>query len=71
MLLSVIGVFADLGYLGWDEAVITGRRKPRGKSLSSFLCVMVLLIDVAVLIAGCLWFAAVAVLRGRRPRRRC
>jgi hypothetical protein len=31
MLVSVIGVFADLGYLGWDEAVITGRRKPRGK----------------------------------------
>ena len=31
MLVSVIGVLADLGYLGWDQAVITGRRKPRGK----------------------------------------
>ena len=31
MLVSVIGVLADLGYLGWDEQVITGRRKPRGK----------------------------------------
>ena len=28
MLVSVIGVLADLGYLGWDEAVITAR-KPR------------------------------------------
>jgi len=35
MLLSVIGVLADLGYLGWDEAVITGRRKPRGKELTA------------------------------------
>jgi len=35
MLTSVIGVLADLGYLGWDEAVITGRRKPRGKDLTS------------------------------------
>ena len=35
MLLSVIGVFADLGYLGWDQAVITGRRKPRGKELTA------------------------------------
>jgi hypothetical protein len=34
MLVSVIGVLADLGYLGWDEAVITGSRKPRGKELS-------------------------------------
>ena len=34
MLVSVIGVLADLGYLGWDEAVITGRRKPRGKEMS-------------------------------------
>ena len=34
MLLSVIGVFADLGYLGWDEAAITGRRKPRGKQMT-------------------------------------
>ena len=35
MLLSVIGVLADLGYLGWDEAVVTGRRKPRGKELTA------------------------------------
>ena len=35
MLLSVIGVFADLGYLGWDEQVITGRRKPRAKELTA------------------------------------
>ena len=35
MLLSVIGVFADLGYLGWDQAVVTGRRKPRGKELTA------------------------------------
>jgi hypothetical protein len=34
MLVCVIGVLADLGYLGWDEAVITGRRKPRGKEMS-------------------------------------
>jgi hypothetical protein len=34
MLTSVIGVLADLGYLGWDQAVITGRRKPRGKELT-------------------------------------
>jgi len=34
ILTSVIGVFADLGYLGWDEAVITGRRKPRGMDLT-------------------------------------
>src|SRR5260370_1230487 len=34
MLTSLIGVFADLGYLGWDDAVITGRRKPRGKELT-------------------------------------
>jgi len=33
MLVSVIGVFADLGYLGWDQEVITGRRKPRGKPM--------------------------------------
>jgi hypothetical protein len=25
MLTPVIGVFADLGYLGWDKEVITGR----------------------------------------------
>jgi hypothetical protein len=35
MLVSVIGVFADLGYLGWDEQVVTGRRKPRGKELTA------------------------------------
>jgi hypothetical protein len=35
MLVSVAGVFADLGYLGWDEAVVTGRRKPRGKELTA------------------------------------
>lgn len=35
MVLSVIGVFADLGYLGWDQEVITGRRKPRGKQLTA------------------------------------
>lgn len=35
ILTSLIGVFADLGYLGWDEAVITGRRKPRGKELTT------------------------------------
>ena len=35
MLLSVIGVLADLGYLGWDQEVITGRRKPRGKKLTA------------------------------------
>jgi hypothetical protein len=34
MLTSLIGVLADLGYLGWDDAVITGRRKPRGKPLT-------------------------------------
>ena len=34
MLTSVLGVFADLGYLGWDQAVITGRRKPRGQELT-------------------------------------
>jgi hypothetical protein len=35
MLLSVIGVLADLGYLGWDQEVITGRRKPRGKEMTA------------------------------------
>lgn len=34
MLTSVIGVLADLGYLGWDKEVITGRRKPRGRDLT-------------------------------------
>src|SRR6202011_6064359 len=35
MLTSLIGVLADLGYLGWDQAVITGRRKPRGQDLTA------------------------------------
>ncbi len=35
MLTSVIGVSADLGHLGWDKDVITGRRKPRGKELTA------------------------------------
>ena len=34
ILTSLIGVFADLGYLGWDKEVVTGRRKPRGKDLT-------------------------------------
>jgi hypothetical protein len=34
MLTSLIGVLADLGYLGWDGEVITGRRRPRGKELT-------------------------------------
>jgi len=34
MLTCLIGVLADLGYLGWDHEVITGRRKPRGKELT-------------------------------------
>jgi hypothetical protein len=34
ILTSLIGVLADLGYLGWDEKVITGRRKPRGGELT-------------------------------------
>jgi hypothetical protein len=33
MLVSLIGVLADLGYVGWDDAVITGKRKPRGKEM--------------------------------------
>ena len=32
-LTCLIGVLADLGYVGWDEDVITGRRKPRGKEM--------------------------------------
>ena len=35
ILTSLVGVLADLGYLGWDKAVITGRRKPRGKELTA------------------------------------
>jgi hypothetical protein len=33
MLVSLIGVLADLGYAGWDEQAVTGRRKPRGKEM--------------------------------------
>lgn len=33
MLVSVIGVLADLGYVGWDERAVTGKRKPRGKGM--------------------------------------
>lgn len=35
MLTSLIGVLAGLGYPGWDQAVITGRRKRRGKELTA------------------------------------
>ena len=35
ILTSVNRVLADLGYLGWDEAMITGRRKPRGKEMTA------------------------------------
>ncbi len=35
MLTAIIGVLADLGYLGWDSQVITGRRKPRGGELTA------------------------------------
>jgi hypothetical protein len=35
MLTAVIGVLADLGYLGWDQTVMTGRRKPHGKDLTA------------------------------------
>jgi hypothetical protein len=34
VLVPLIGVLADLGYVGWDGQVITGRRKPRGKEMS-------------------------------------
>ncbi len=34
MLVSVIAVFAGPGYVGWDEQVVTGRRKPRGRELA-------------------------------------
>jgi hypothetical protein len=34
ILTSLTGVLADPGYPGRDEAVITGRRKPRGKDLT-------------------------------------
>jgi len=33
-ILRFLGLFADLGYLGWNKEVITGRRKPRGKNLT-------------------------------------
>jgi hypothetical protein len=29
-ILRFLGLFADLGYLGLDKDVVTGRRKPRG-----------------------------------------
>ena len=32
MLTSVIGVLADLGYLGWDQAVITGGGSRAGRT---------------------------------------
>ena len=32
-LLSLIGVLADLGYVGWHDEVITGKKKPRGKDM--------------------------------------
>ena len=35
MLTAVIGVLADLGYLGWDQAAMTGRRKAHGKDLTA------------------------------------
>ena len=35
ILTSLIGVLADLGYLGWDKEVVTGRRKPRGKEMTA------------------------------------
>lgn len=34
ILTAAIGVLADLGYLGWHDAVITGKRKPRGQELT-------------------------------------
>ena len=34
MLTCLIGVLADLGYLGWDQEVSPGRRKPRGRELT-------------------------------------
>ncbi|MGH9057225.1 MAG: transposase family protein [Acidimicrobiales bacterium] len=33
ILLSLIGIMADLGYAGWNEDVITGKKKPRGKDM--------------------------------------
>jgi DDE superfamily endonuclease len=33
-ILRFLGLFADLGYLGLDKEVVTGRRKPRGKDLT-------------------------------------
>jgi hypothetical protein len=33
-ILAFLGLFADLGYLGLDREVITGRRKPRGGQLT-------------------------------------
>ncbi len=34
-ILRFLGLFADLGYLGLDKEVVTGRRKPRGKDLTA------------------------------------
>jgi hypothetical protein len=34
-ILRFLGLFADLGYLGLDKDVVTGRRKPRGKDLTA------------------------------------
>jgi DDE superfamily endonuclease len=33
VLVPLIGVLADLGYVGWDDEVITGSRKPRGREM--------------------------------------
>ena len=33
-ILRFLGLFADLGYLGLDREVVTGRRKPRGGQLT-------------------------------------
>jgi hypothetical protein len=33
ILLAIIGIFADLGYVGWNKDVVTGKRKPRGREM--------------------------------------
>lgn len=33
ILLSLIGILADLGYVGWNGEVITGKKKPKGKDM--------------------------------------
>lgn len=33
VLVPLIGVLADLGYVGWDDEVITGKKKPKGKDM--------------------------------------